>query len=398
MKKILLIGCGWEQLELAKEIKKQGCFLIATHPFITKELLTISDSYFIKDSRDIISHLNIAESYNVDGVISDNCDYSLQTASIISESLSLESIGIPQSELSNNKFLQREKCNLANIKQPEFYNVKNIISLKEAASKLGYPLVLKPVDSRGTFGVNIVENSSELNKAFIEAVRESPSRSLICEEFIKGTLITVDGFCFNNGHKSLTVASRKFMSGSSPVTKEIIYPSELSNEINIALRKNHDDVVKALDYTKGHTHGEYIVQDNGEIFLVECTNRGGGVYTSSTILPELTELPINEIYLNQILGVDNFELNSQEDYMKKSLILTFQDFEIGKTIKSINISEVSSLPFVLKYRTIYKKNDVVESIENCASRHSMLVISGDDLKESKENLDKFNKLLKVKYY
>ena len=398
MKNILLIGCGWEQYELAKEIKKQGCFLIATHPFITKELLTITDSFFIKDSRDIHSHLNIAKSYDIDGVISDNCDYSLQTAAIISESMGLNSTGIRQAEYSNNKFLQRERCESANINQPKFFNVRNMSDLNSAVSKLKFPLVVKPVDSRGTFGVNIIKKASEVNKAFLDGIKESPSRNLICEEFIEGTLITVDGFCFSNGHRSLTVASRKFMSGSSPVTKEIIYPSELSEEINQNLRKFHHEVVTALNYKIGHTHGEYIVNVKDEIYLVECTNRGGGVYTSSTILPELTELPINEVYINQILGEDKYTVSEESNYMKKSLILTFQDFEIGKIMRSINLSEVQKLPYVLRYRSLYKKNDMIESIENCSSRHSMLLLKGNDLIESKQNLDKFNKTLEVKYY
>ena len=67
-------------------------------------------------------------------------------------------------------------------------------------------------------------------------------------------------------------------------------------------------------------------------------------------------------------------------------------------MRSINLSEVQKLPYVLRYRSLYKKNDMIESIENCSSRHSMLLLKGNDLIESKQNLDKFNKTLEVKYY
>jgi len=74
------------------------------------------------------------------------------------------------------------------------------------------------------------------------------------------------------------------------------------------------------------------------------------------------------------------------------------DFEVGKVIKNINVKEMQELPFVLRYRTIYRENDMVESIENCASRHSMLVITGDTTNDVFRNLKTFKEKLKIEYY
>jgi len=73
-----------------------------------------------------------------------------------------------------------------------------------------------------------------------------------------------------------------------------------------------------------------------------------------------------------------------------SVILAFLDFKIGKTIKSIR---VPNLTYVLKFRSIYEEKDMVESIENCASRHMMLVLDGG-IKELKEFKDK----LQIDYF
>ena len=48
--------------------------------------------------------LNLKE---IDGVISDNCDYSLHTASIVAALLKLPFVDIQSAVLSNNKFKQR---------------------------------------------------------------------------------------------------------------------------------------------------------------------------------------------------------------------------------------------------------------------------------------------------
>lgn len=399
MSKLLIIGAGWEQYALIKEAKRQGHYIIATHPAMNTDGFSLADRFFEKDSRDIDAHLEIAKTYEVDAVVTDNCDYSFYTAAVVSASLGLSFASLESAIFSNDKVAQRISCQKHNVTQPEFYPIQTADELRSAAAQLGFPLIIKPVDSRGTFGVTIVKDSGNLENAFFEALMNSPSRKVICERFIPGTLVTVDGFCFKNGHRSLTVASRVFEDGPKPITKEIIYPAAFTEELKASILEAHQKVVTALNYQYGHTHGEYIVTESGEVHLVECTNRGGGVYTSSSIVPNLTGINLNEILINQSLGTDEFEISDKQGgYMTKSSMLTFLDFEEGKVIKSINYDELIALPYVVKYRSVYNEDDMVESIENCASRHSMLVIEGANSEATWENLKDFKEKMKIEYY
>jgi biotin carboxylase len=398
-KNILLIGAGWEQYSLIETIKQQGHKIIATHPSHNNDGFKLADTFYIKDSRDIKAHLAIAATHHIDAVVTDNCDYSFYTAAVVASKFKLPFANIQSAIFSNDKFAQREKCSKEGIVQPRYKKVRNLEELKNAAIEIGFPVILKPVDSRGTFGVTIINDETTLETAYYDAVDNSPSRILICEKFITGTLVTVDGFCFNNGHKALAVASRVFEKGIKPVTKEIIYPAQFDTELNNKLLENHHRVVTALNYNYGHTHGEYIVTPEREIYLVECTNRGGGVFTSTVIVPLLTEINLNELLLNQSLGTDTFQIeNKGIDFMKKSVMLTFLDFKVDGVIKNINMNEVLQLSYVVRFRSVYGENDMVESIENCASRHSMLVLKGSNASETYDNLQKFKSALKVEYY
>jgi biotin carboxylase len=398
-KKILVIGAGWEQFALFEKIKQNEHYIVATHPVINAESFSIADVTYVKDSRDVRAHLTIAKTHNIDAVITDNCDYSLYTASIVASKLGLPFTSVNSALFSNDKFSQREACAKFGVLQPEFYKVRTPQDAIKAAEKIGYPVVIKPVDSRGTFGVTIVYDAKELINAYFDAVSYSPSLTLICERFIEGELVTVDGFCFSNGHQSLTVASRIFAEGKKPVTKNVSYPSQHDDELKLQLLQNHQLVVESLGYDFGHTHGEYFVTKNNEIYLVECANRGAGVYTSSTINPLITAIDLNEIFLNQVLGTDEFEVNhNKESYMSRAAMLTFLDFEVGKVVKSINVDEIKKLPFVKRFRTIYSEKQMVESIENCASRHAMLVIDGIDMDEVLHNFNIFKSTLNVEYY
>lgn len=398
-KKLLIIGAGWEQLPLIEEIKNNGYFIIATHPSLNAEGFKIADQFYVKDSRDISAHLNIAITHKIDAIITDNCDYSLYTASIIAAKLNIPSTSIESALLSNDKFAQRKKLDNGRIKQPLFVKIQTIEQLEEAIPKIGFPSILKPIDSRGTFGVSKINSIIELESAFFDAINNSPSRTLIYEQFIDGILVTVDGFCFSNGHRSLTVASRKFEKGLKPITKEIIYPAEFDKQIKENLMQNHHDVVTCLNYNFGHTHGEYILTKNNEIFLVECTNRGGGVYTSTVIVPLLTKINTNQLLLNQTLGLDNFITDDLSvKFMTQSVMLTFLDFEVGSVIKSMNIEEMNNMPYVVKFRTKYSVNDMVETITNGAGRHSMLVIKGKNHADLLKNIENFKEEFKIYYH
>lgn len=398
-KKILVIGAGWEQYALFEKIKEQGHFIITTHPDIHAASFSLADITYVKDSRDIRAHLIIAETHNVDAVITDNCDYSLYTASVVASKLDLPFTTVRSALFSNDKYSQRDACQKVGVLQPKFCRVRTPQEAFVAAEDIGYPVVLKPVDSRGTFGVTIVVDSSDLMDAYYEAVCHSPSLTLICEKFIEGELVTVDGFCFANGHQSLTVASRKFAEGKKPVTKSVSYPSQHDDELKVRLLNNHHAVVEALAYNFGHTHGEYFVTPNNEIYLVECANRGAGVYTSSTINPLITGIDLNDVYLNQSLGLDSFQIeHGKQNYMCKAAMLSFLDLDVGKVVKSINVDEVKQLPFVKQFRTIYTEKQMVESIENCASRHVMVVVDGSNEIDLAKNYEIFKTTLRVEYY
>lgn len=398
-KKILILGSGWEQEELVREAKKMDLEIIASHPALNNDGFALSDKHFVRTADDIESHMHIAEENQIDGIVTDNCDYSYFTSAVVARKLGLNFSSIENAISCVDKTQQREKCSAdSSIKQPEFKEIRTFEEYQSYLKELGFPYIIKPVDSRGTFGVTIVRDESNAKDAYFHAITNSPSKRVICERFIEGTLVTVDGFCFKNGHQALTVASRVYDDGPHPVTNEITYPAEFSYKVNKSLLENHNKVVSALGYNKGHSHGEYILTPNNHIYLVECTNRGGGVYTSSTIVPFLTDINLNKILIEQSLGEDTYEAEEKDSYMNHSIILAFLNLEPGKVIHSINLEEMAELDYVLKLRCIYGKNDMVESIENCASRHMMLVVKGQDLAECKANFAEFKSKLNVKYY
>ena len=136
MKRLLFIGAGWEQKELIIQAKSLGFEIFATHPYIDKSVMSLCDRYFIRDSDDIDAHLKLAQTFNVNSVITDNCDYSLYTATFISEKLGFPSVGLNSASCAMLKSEQRKRCkNALHVNQPEFYIFKTLDVFKTISSK-----------------------------------------------------------------------------------------------------------------------------------------------------------------------------------------------------------------------------------------------------------------------
>ena len=150
---------------------------------------------------------------------------------------------------------------------------------------VGYPIILKPSDNRGSIGVVKVSSPDEVETAFITAVSSSRSQMVLAEEFIDGIQFTVDGYIQSNKRaKSLAIGEKTMLSDQVQVAMGISYPSSLNKDEYDKLLCLNEIVNEKLGYDFGMTHTEYMLRD-GNFYLIESSNRGGGCFTSEIIVP-----------------------------------------------------------------------------------------------------------------
>ena len=85
----------------------------------------------------------------VDGVISVAADVPV-TVSSIAEMFGFFSVSIESAFLSSNKLKMKERFKRHNIKTPNFRSISNKSELIKAVGTNKGPLILKPIDSRGS--------------------------------------------------------------------------------------------------------------------------------------------------------------------------------------------------------------------------------------------------------
>ncbi len=393
-KRLLIINAGWEQEDLLQAAKDAGCYVIATNATPNAPAFHWADETYVLDPRNIDGHLKLAQEKQVNGVMADQCDYSHYAAAYIAERLGLPGSGLRAVQNATNKKWMRQTCEQAGIQQPRFFPCKYLEEAQAAAERLGYPVMVKPLDNRGNFGANQVENAGQLADAFYEAIAHAHSRECLVEKFIVGTMHTVDGFVFSDGtHQATAVASKVMLGGRKRVAMEIRYTPPIPEELIQRLKENHIAVTKALGLKLGCSHGEYMVTNEGEIYLVECANRGGGVYISSRIVPAVSGYDISMMLVQLALGEAVLPKTPEEN----KVLMRFLQLEPGQIAAIENVETIRKMPGILTFKLTVGAGDQVQSITCDAGRHGFIIATGQTHEEVTALAEKARQTLSVQY-
>jgi biotin carboxylase len=395
-KRLMIIGSGWEQIPLIESAKANGYYVVATNPYPVPEVLKLVDTVERLDPRDLTKAVYLAEKYEVNGVTADQCDYSRYAAVYVTNQLDHRHKGnFLAAQLTTNKKWMRERCLARDVLQPAFSPCSILEQAHDAAMCLGFPLVVKPVDNRGSFGVQIVGNIQDLAAAFFYAIANSHSREVLIESYIKGTHVTVDGCIDQQGrHHNLAVATKEVAAGPTPIITEVYYPARLPKDMIKHIQITNTKVIDALDITDGLTHSEYIVDENGNCFLVEAANRGGGVLTSGKIIPLLTDVDVSGLLIANAMG-EAFSVRPYETGVHVKL--GFFTFKPGKAREVNGVESAMRQEGTVHIRLSIQPGNSIDLPRSGAGRHGFAIVKGRSEKEVRARFESLQTRISIVY-
>jgi len=381
-RRLLIIGAGWEQVPLLQRARDYGCTIVAAATDPQAEGLSLADIVEIADPRDLPRLVEIAERHGVDAVTADECDYSNYAAMVIRRVKGWRSGPISAVQFTTNKHWMRQRCKQAHIVQPRFAACRSMDEVKAAVELIDFPVIVKPVDNRGSFGVRRVDSDAELEPAFLHALMNAHSREVLVEAYIDGIHLTVDGCVDSNGiHHNLGIASKEVATGDKPIITEVVYPAEISADLCSLVLDTNSKVIHSLGISRGITHSEYILDDRGRCFLLETANRGGGVMTSTLILPAITGVDIPDVLIREALDMP-FAIQPLSE--PRAALLGFLVFRPGRIASITGVDDVRSFPGVLHLRMLVKPGDALVSPQSGAGRHGFGIFVGNSVAEVRE--------------
>ncbi|KTB78693.1 ATP-grasp domain-containing protein [Pseudomonas syringae] len=216
----------------------------------------------------------------------------------------------------------------------------------ELCAAFGLPLVIKPVNSAGSFEVSIVHD-----KAGFLTTRDQITASLFhfeyeVDEFINGQMFQCDSFVVDGevrycGLLELGCTNFDFVQGKPLSVIPVLDPALKSR-----LEAFNRDVIAALNFRNGSTHHELFVDHaSGEpIFLEIAARVPGGI----GVPYHEKNSDINLIDANLYLTAGSEKLNAIQPHSKNNVVSALLPLRKGK-ISQLNNPPISS-EFVIEWK------------------------------------------------
>jgi len=385
----------WEQQPLIETAQRYGATVVAVDTDEDAAGGQLADEFVRVDSlRDVSACLDVAAEYDVDAVATDQCDFSLFTTAYIGARRGHPAPTLGAVQRTTNKKRMRRAA-AGDVAQPEYRICATVEEVRSAARETSLPVVVKPVDSRGAFGVRRLTDLGDVADAYLDAIANSDARELIVEEFIEGTPVTVDGYCLEE-HRSLATASKDTPLGNLDPDRELTYPAQISEQKRDEVKSVTDSLASTLNLSFGPTHAEYILTDDGEFYLLEFHNRGGGLQTSASLVPAMTGFDVSTQILCDALGLESGQRTESFPRTRAGIIRPIQ-FDPGTVAEVRNLSVVRDREDVLVVQLFVEPGDEISEFELATKSHGAIVTVGDTVEAAESLAATVEQTLSVRY-
>jgi len=206
-KVVWVIGGGQLQVPLIEEVRKLGLSALVTDRSPQCVCRNLADLFYAVDIFDIGASTDLLFRLLSDGmqlcaVIAAGIDANV-TAAVLARIAGLPGVHPYAAAVLHNKAMFRKFLAENNLPHPQWAEARNVYELKNAIRRIGFPLIIKNVDSSASRGTQKFFKRPNDNKTLIEAMESakvySSTKSAIVEELLGGAEQTVETLFDVNG-------------------------------------------------------------------------------------------------------------------------------------------------------------------------------------------------------
>lgn len=395
MKRLLMLGGSTSQVCAIKKAKEMGHYVIICDYLPDNPGQYVADEFYQISTTDKEAVLDLAKTLSLDGVVCYASDPAAPTAAYVCEKL-----GFPTSPYESVMVLSNKDTFRTYLKEhgfcvPYAESYTDIEMMKSHSDKFKFPVMVKPVDSSGSKGINKIYSAEEYDFAFNDAMKYSRCKRIVVEEFIKkkGYQVSGDGFTVD-GKLVFRCFGNEFY--SSEGIKEYVplgecWPSVLSKEIQDKVHNELQRLIMELGMKTGAYNIEVILDENDNVYILELGARNGG-----SLIPQITQyatgVDMVEYTIKAALGEDCSAIHMVEtngfwsNYMVHS--------KKNGRLKQVNIADEVKDNFV-EYQTDFKEGDEVYAFENSGHALGTMVFRYATKEEMFDKIERLTDLVTV---
>ena len=348
MKKIMVVAGGTFQVPLCKRIKEMGYKLVVVNPYKDSPAFFYADEVIQEDvlNKEII--LAAAKRLNIDAVLTDQTDISVETTAFLANQLDLPGLPLDKVELFTNKYAMREFSSRHDFPIPAYKRCFEIQDALDFFRELQGRMIIKPCNAQSSRGIYIIETEAELQAHFVDALNAAHGNNphVVAERYIEGPEFTVDGIIVDGKHHTLAISRKTHFGYSATIAEELFFTETDPHCDYNRLIEQHNHLMNLTEVPFALTHTEY-KYENGEFILIEMAARGGGTLISSHIVPLMSGVDNYGLLIEQALGLpfrsDGLIVDTPEE---RSVVLKFFDVDqFGGSAGSV-VSAIKGLDVV----------------------------------------------------
>jgi biotin carboxylase len=381
-KTLLIISGGIEAADAAKRAREMGHTVVVSDRDPEAPGFAFADSCLIADVYGANETAAAAERYNrkirkIDGVICVAADAPV-TAATVAQRLRLPGLPVHVAELACDKLAMKKAFRSAGVAVPWFAEVNTPQELQRIAVERGRDLVIKPVDSRGSRGVQRIAQVDDLNQAFMLARSHSPTERVMVEQYLSGPQVSTEsivtgGRCFTPGFSD---RNYEFLDRYAPFFIENggDLPSHLPDATQAKVRELVARAASALGVTDGSVKGDIVVHD-GEPYVIELAARLSGGFFCTREIPLNTGVDFIGAAIRIALG----EAVSEADLTPKHFTPVVQRYAFpdpGKVVEISGADAARAMPGIAEVVVTAKPGDVIPPAGDKRPSAAMVLATG----------------------
>lgn len=252
----------------------------------------------------------------LDGLVAAD-DGGVVVVALAGNALGLRANPADAASATRNKHLMRDRLAAAEVPQPDYGVATTAADIAETASRVGFPLVLKPLDRSASQGVIRVDTLKTLLTS-VERVREiikddSDTVPLMFESYVAGEEVAVEGLV-SEGELIVLAILDKPDTGTGPFFPEtiMITPSRMADRYRDECVRVAQAAVTGLGLTHGPVHVEIRIND-GRASIIEVAARSIGGLCSRSLNFGLMGTTLETLILRNAIGMDKPELRRETE-------------------------------------------------------------------------------------
>ncbi len=394
MKKLMMLGGAINQVPLIRAAKSEGYYIVLCDYTTTNPGIPLVDKHYQVSTLDFDAVLEVAKKEKIDGIIS-NSEPAMVNVALVAEQLGLPGNPSQSVKALSNKIQFRRFLHSNGFYAPYSEGYEDFQSMGNSTSKFRFPVIVKPVDSSGSRGVNKVDDPKDYEFAFKDAMKYSRCGQVIVEEFIEKKGYQISGDCFVIDGKLVFGCFGNEYYGKDGVKEYVplgeCWPSVLPSVILDRVQQELQRLISCLSMKFGAFNVEAILDRNDNIYILEMNPRNGG-----SLIPQIiqyaTGVDTIKYTVKAAMGEDCSDLYMVEpegfwcNYMVHS--------KAAGELVNVTIAPELEGNFV-EYQTNYHEGDSVCAFSNAGDALGTMIFRFDDKQEMFSKIDNFSNLIQV---